>query len=96
MWKDSHCLLRTLNRSSWSFLDRPDIRQDFTVETLDPIGKEYQITEPSDGFLDVFMDFLIYIKICPGFQLSKFLDEYVKICNDLNKEWVVFSGGSRV
>ncbi len=34
------------------------------VETLDPIGKEYQITEPSNGFLDSFMDLLIYVNTC--------------------------------
>ena len=45
MWKDSHCLLRTVNRSFWSFLNSSDIRQSFTGVTLDPSGKTYHSTE---------------------------------------------------
>ncbi len=65
MWKDTHCLLRPLSKSCWSFLDSPDIRQAFTGFILNTDGETYNFTEPSDGFVDAFMDFLLYINTCP-------------------------------
>ena len=74
MWKDSHCLLRTVNRSFWSFLNRPDIRQVFTVVTLDPFGKEYHIKGSSDGFLDAFMDLFLL-----GWEYRLTTDRFLRI-----------------
>ena len=65
MWKDTHCLLRTLSKSCWSFLDSPDIRQTFTGFILDSSGETCRFTE-SSGFIDTFMDFLLYINTCPS------------------------------
>jgi hypothetical protein len=86
MWKDTHCLMRTLSRSCWSFIDNPDIRQSFTFVTWDQIGKTWLFTEPSDGFIDVFMDFLLYINTCPSgtpitVEWVKNLPSYVFTCD---------------
>jgi len=85
MWKDSHCLLRTVNGSFWSFLNSSDIRQTFTGVTLDPSSKVFW-TEPSDGFLDDFMDLVLYINTCPSgtpitVEWNKNLPCYVLTCD---------------
>jgi len=60
-----------VNKSFWSFLDSPDIQQDFTVVTEEELQygsiklKEYTTKVPSDGFVDAFMDLLFYINTCP-------------------------------
>ena len=99
MWKDTHCLLRTLSKSCWSFLDSPDIRQVFTGFILHTDGETYNLTEPSDGFVDAFMDLLLYINTCPSgtpinVECNKNLPSYVltgdnqgcKVFTDLPKE----------
>ena len=58
--------VRTLSRSCCSVLDSPDIRQVFTFETWDQIGKTFHSTEPSDGFIDTFMDLLLCLNTCPS------------------------------
>ncbi len=85
MWKDTHCLPRTLSKSSWSFLDSPDIRQVFTGFILHTDGETY-LTEPSDGFVDTFMDLLFYINTCPpgtpiNVEWNKNLPYYVLTCD---------------
>jgi hypothetical protein len=63
MWKDTHCLLQTLSKSCWSFLDSSHIRQAFTHTDGEYV---LTLTEPSDGFVDVFMDLLTCINTCPS------------------------------
>jgi hypothetical protein len=65
MWKDTHCPLRTLSKSGWSFLDNSDIRQAFTGYIVNTDGLTYDLTVPSDGFVDTFMDLMIYINTYP-------------------------------
>ena len=61
MWKDTHCPLRTLSKSGWSFLDSSDIRQAFTGYIVNTDGLTYDLTVPSDGFVDTFIDLILYI-----------------------------------
>ena len=61
MWKDTHCLLRTLNKSCSSFIESTDIRQAFTGYIVNTDGLTYELTVPSDGFVDAFMDLLTCI-----------------------------------
>ncbi len=63
--KDPHCLLRNASKSFWSFLDSPDIQQAFTDVTWDRDRLEYKKVVPSDGFVDAFMDLVLYINTCP-------------------------------
>ena len=65
MWKDTHGPLRTLSKSCWSFLNRPDIRTAFTGWILNTDGETYDLKEPSDGFVDAFIDLMLYINTFP-------------------------------
>jgi hypothetical protein len=53
-----------VNKSFWSFLDSPDIQQDFKFITWD-WDPESPTKVPSDGFVDAFMDLVFYINTCP-------------------------------
>jgi hypothetical protein len=46
-------------------VDRPDIQQAFTDVTWDRDRLEYKKVVPSDGFVDAFMDLVLYINTCP-------------------------------
>jgi hypothetical protein len=66
--RDHHCMLRNVSKSFWSFLYSPDIQQAFTFTARDwiPESPGYPETKvPSDGFVDAFMDLVLYINTCP-------------------------------
>jgi hypothetical protein len=73
--KDPHRLLRNASKSFWSFLDSSDIQQAFTDVTWDQekvswdslasFFSERVKVVPSDGFVDAFMDLVLYINTCP-------------------------------
>jgi hypothetical protein len=94
MWKDTHCLLRTLSKSCWSFLDNPDIRQAFTGFIFHTDGETYRLPEPSDGFVDTFMDLLVYINTYPSgtpikVEWNKNLPVYVLTCDTQLKQFLL-------
>ena len=63
--RDPHSLLRTVNKSLWSFLDNPDIQQAFKITACDwddTLNTSHWKTKtPSDGFVDASMDLVFYI-----------------------------------
>ena len=66
--RDPHCMLRSVSKFFWSFLDSPDIQQAFTFTARDwiPESPGYPETKvPSDGFVDAFMDLVLYMNTCP-------------------------------
>jgi hypothetical protein len=65
IWKDTHGPLRTLSKSCWSFPNSPDIRTAFTGWILNTDDETYDLKEPSDGFVDAFIDLMIYINTFP-------------------------------
>ena len=95
--RDPHCMLWSVSKSFWSFLDSPDIQQAFTFTAGDwtPESTGYPETKvPSDGFVDAFMDLVFYINTCPpGTQVTvewnKNLPRYVS--NDQSQVFKAFT-----
>ena len=66
--RDPRYMLRSVNKSFLSFLDSPDIQQAFTFTVWDwtlESGGYKETKVPSDGFVDAFMDLVLYINTCP-------------------------------
>ncbi len=74
---DPHCLRRTMSKSCWSFVNSLDIQKAFPTaftdvtcdrdswDSLDSFFSECVKEVPSDGFVDAFMDLVLYINTCP-------------------------------